>query len=215
MLLLVCPKKYSTVMPSACKVYELGEVSKLPSMREALEASAKGEKPVSVKFAALEGSGSSLRGAVKLADEGREVAFEIFGFRGKLFLLVSAGKRVARKVAKTIFELTGTEIREAEIPPHKFRLLLEGGVVKLVIFDMVRVPGLRRVMLTGDAVSDTEMFRELSQTCVIKYVVFEDREGVLLGVSDSFSVVAFTKLSGGELLELAKERLLPLAAGEL
>jgi hypothetical protein len=58
------------------------------------------------------------------------------------------------------------------------------------------------------------MFKELFQACVIKYVVFEDREGILLGVSDSFSVVAFSRLSGEDFLELVKEKLLPLAAGE-
>jgi len=201
-------------MPSACKVYELGEVSKLLSIREALEAGAKTEYPDGVKLTVLEGSRTSLRGAAELVGEGRRVAFEIFGFRGKLFLLVSAGKKVARRIAKVISELTGVEVREAAIPSRKLEVLLAEGVVKLVMFDMVRIPGLRRVILTGDAVSDTEMFKELFQACVIKYVVFEDREGILLGVSDSFSVIVFSRLVGKDLLELVKEKLLPLAVEE-
>jgi len=207
-------KEYEIVMPSACKVYELGDVSKLPLIREALEAGAKSERSDSIKLAVLESSRTSLRGVAELAGEGHKVAFEIFGFRGKLFLLVPAGKKVARRVAKAISELTGVEVREAVLPSRKLEVLLAEGVVKLVIFDMVRIPGLRRVMLTGDAVSDTEIFKELFQACVIKYVVFEDREGILLGVSDSFSVVAFSRLAGEDLLELVKEKLLPLAAGE-
>jgi len=201
-------------MPSACKVYELGEVSKLLSIREALEAGAKTEYPDGVKLTVLEGSRTSLRGAAELVGEGRRVAFEIFGFRGKLFLLVSAGKKVARRIANVISELTGVEVREAAIPSRKLEVLLAEGVVKLVMFDMVRIPGLRRVILTGDAVSDTEMFKELFQACVIKYVVFEDREGILLGVSDSFSVIVFSRLVGKDLLELVKEKLLPLAVEE-
>jgi len=191
-------------MPSACKVYELGEADKLPLLREALKP---GAEAAGAKLTLTESGGLSLRGVAELA--GRAVVFEVFGFKGKLYLIVAAGKKLARRVAAGVAEAAGLDAREVEVPSRRISGLCEGRVVKLVVFGMVRVPGLRRVMLTGDAVSDTDIYRELSQLSEVKYAVFEDESGVLLGVSDRLSVVAYSKLTDEELIELVKERLLP------
>lgn len=197
-------------MPSVCKVYELEGAKDLPTVLEALK---EGEAPASVELRLLETSGVRARGVVKLAEAGRSVSFEIFGFKGRLFLLVAAGKRIARRIAGTISKLARVEPLEVKVPPQRLRALYEEGVVKLVVFDMVRVPGLRKIVLTGDAVSDTEIFRDLSRTCEVRYVVFEDKSGLLLGVSESLTVVSLSKMPEEELMELVKEKFLPLAVG--
>jgi len=196
-------------MPSACKVYELGEAGKLQLLREVLKA---GVETVDVKLTLTGATGLGLKGVAEFAGGRRAVAFEVFSFRGRLYLIVAAGKRLARKVAARIAEVAGLDAREVEVTSRKISVLCEGRVVKLVVFEMVRVLGLRRVMLTGDAVSDTEVYRDFSQLSEVKYVVFEDENGALMGISNRFSVVAFSKLTGEELIELVKEKLIPLVA---
>jgi len=199
-------------MPIACKVYELGESGKLALLREALRD---GVEAVDMKLTLTEATSLSLRGIAELVGRRRSVVFEAFSFRGKLYLIVAAGKKLARKVAARIAEAAGVDAREAELASRKISRLCEGRVVKLVVFGMVKVPGLRRVMFAGDAVSDTDIFKDFSRLGEVKYVVFEDESGALLGVSDSFSVVMFSKSTEEELIELVKEKLLPLAAEEL
>ncbi|MCS7104545.1 MAG: hypothetical protein NZ954_03155 [Thermofilaceae archaeon] len=168
-----------------------------------------------LKLRSLDKVGTRLRGIVDLPPDGRQFKFEILGFRGRIFLLIASGRKRAQQLARFLSRLIEGELLEVKVPSRRLRELYQEGVVKLVVFDMVRIPGLRRVVLTGDAVSDTNMYKEFADVCETRYVLFETREGVLLGVSDSCSVVALSSLTDDELFELVKDRILPLLATPL
>lgn len=185
-------------MPLACTVYEL--------VGKGLE----GVVEVLRKEGILEARGSVGASGVAELPGDSKVPFEVYSFRGKLFLIVLAGRRRAARVARRIAELAGVEVQEVRVRPEKFLYLFEGSVVRLVVFDMVRVPGLRRIVLTGDAVSDTELYREFFESCEVKYVLFQTGEGLALGVSSSGTLVALSRLTSEELLTLVKENLVPL-----
>ncbi|RLF02242.1 MAG: hypothetical protein DRK00_10275, partial [Thermoprotei archaeon] len=137
--------------------------------------------------------------------------FEFFIYRGRTLLIVMAGGRRARRVARVLSDRLGAEALEARIPPERLkRLQEEGGLVRLVVFDMPRIPGLRRITLAGDSVADTEPYREYSSVSDVRYMVFEAEEGLVVGVSTSCAVVAFSRITEEEFLEFVKERVVPL-----
>ncbi|MEM0225313.1 MAG: hypothetical protein QXP94_02680 [Thermofilaceae archaeon] len=187
-------------MPLACKVYELKGTT-LDRIIEALEEGSPG--------VAARRTGTGAVGSVELA-EGLKVPFEIYNFRGKPFLIVFAGRRRAAKAARMLSRLANVEVLEVTLRPEKVLDAFAGSVIKLVVFDMVRVPGLRRVVLSGAAVSDSELYKEFAATSEIRYVLFQTSEGLVLGVSNSCTIVALSKISAEDISSTVKEYLLPL-----
>lgn len=193
-------KIFAEEMPSACKVYELSRAT-LDSVIEVLE------KASSVVTLRRTSTGAS--GFIQLA-EGLRIPFEIYIFRGRVYLIVMAGKRKAAKVARNLSKLVNINVIEINLQPEKFLNLYAGSVIKLVVFDMVKAPGLRRVVLSGAAVSDSELYKELAELGEIRYVLFQTGEGQVLGISDTCTIVALSKLAEEDLLATVKENLLPV-----
>jgi len=187
-------------MPSVCRVYELIG-AELEGVTEALKRAGILSKR----------SGAAISGDLELQG-GLKVPFEIFSFRGKLFLMVLAGGKRALRVARKVAEVAGADVQEVRLNVKRLLELYGESVVKVVAFDMVRVPGLRKVILTGESVSDTPLFKELFETCEIRYAMLRTGEGHVIGVSSSGAVVALSRLSDEELLSFVKETLLPLAS---
>lgn len=187
-------------MPLACKIYELVR-ARVEDVIKALESSE------SVK--STRRSGTGFFGTFKLPD-GSQVRVEIFIFRGRAFLIVLAGKRKAAKVAKLITHITGVSVIDAEVNPMHFLNLFSSSVVKVAVFDMIRRPGLRRIVLTGDAVSDTDLYREFAERSRARYILFQTSEGWVLGISDSGSLVFLSSIAEENILKTVKEMLLPL-----
>ena len=188
-------------MPLACKIYELVGVRTEDAIR-ALELN---ESVATIARTSYSGFIFTF----KLPD-GSPVRIEICVFRGRTFLIVLAGRRRAEKAAKLIANAVGAGVTDAEVDPLRFMNLFKGSVVKVAVFDMVRKLGLRRVVLAGDAVSDTDLYKEFAESYKIRYVLFQTGEGSVLGISDSGSLVVLSRITEEDILRTVKETLLPL-----
>ena len=220
-------------MPLTCRVYELDKFIEADELLEELRGFEEvrveevGGRGYEVGYRVLElerregGVGGVLedsrilvveyRGEKLAVPSSSRTRFEFFTYRGRTLLIVLAGGRRARRVARLLSDHLGAEALEARIPPERLRRLQEeGGLVRLVVFDMPRIPGLRRITLAGDAVTDTEPYKEYSSVSDVRYVVFEAEEGMLVGVSTSCAVVAFSRVTVEEFLDFVKDRIVPL-----
>ncbi|MEM1508906.1 MAG: hypothetical protein QXN22_04660 [Thermofilaceae archaeon] len=133
----------------------------------------------------------------------------IISFRGHTYLLAFASKKIVSKIAKSIADVLGVEVSTIVIQQSKLRKIYEGKTIKLVVFDMVRVPGLRKVTLSGSSVADTDAFREYISVCEVSYVLFEWM-GFIVGISVSGTVVCLSKIDEEVFFKLIEEELIPL-----
>jgi len=221
-------------VPLACKVYELDEplsasevMARLRGFKRVKVERVEGEEvEVGIRVFNLERSVGGVRGVFEesstLIVEYRDrrlavphsilTRFEFFRYRGRTLLIVLAGKRRADRIARTLSDPLGVEILDARIPSGKLRELHERrpGSARMVVFETLRLPGVKRLTLYGDAVSDTEVYREYSSVGETRYVVFEAGGGLVVGVSTSCTIVAFSRIEEEDFVEFVKEVIIPL-----
>ena len=189
-------------MPLACTIYEVVGARELREVAGRLA-----ERGLEI----TDESPARVRGIAELPD-GARARFALYAFRGRIFLVAMAGRRLAARVARLISQAASVELVEVRVDPLRFMQLYEGAVVKVAVFDMVRALGLRHVVLIGDAVSDSDAYREHLGAGRLKYVLFQTGRGLVLGVSESGIVIALSRLGEDELLSIVEGELLPLAA---
>lgn len=208
-------------MPLTCRVYELSKQLSLKEISEKLEHARwtvrilgnetenRGYRIISVERG--EGHLTALL-EIQAGDQRleRKLKFRFINFRGRTYLLALASKSIVDKIARSIADFLGVEVSIVVIQQSKLRKIYERKTIRLIVFDMVRVPGLRKVTLSGSSIADTDAFREYISVCEVSYVLFEWM-GLMVGISVSGTVVCLSKVDEEAFLKLIEEELIPLA----
>ncbi|MHB9301410.1 hypothetical protein [Thermofilum pendens] len=161
---------------------------------------------VEVYQEALDLDGESLVVPVK-----RRVRFAFVEYKGSLYLLVFAGRRLASRVAELLSENiygSGGEIYGTYLSPEALRRIYGGKEVRQVVFESAEGRGLRTAVLYGEDLASA-LGEEFARNRSEKYVVYRDDAGVF-GVSRNGVVVCFSPLTLEEIIEYLSEEVLPL-----
>jgi hypothetical protein len=152
-----------------------------------------------------------------------EAPFWVRPYNGRTFLVVVAPSvargvkklltnNVANKVSEILFGVTGA-IVEVRIPDETLVNLHESNprATRLIWFDDVDIPGVNKLCLAGESLSDTNLYRDYLNHGNIWYVVFGiKKRGITVGVTRSCVVTLFSKLTVEEFVQCVTEDLLTL-----
>jgi hypothetical protein len=152
-----------------------------------------------------------------------EVLFWITPFQDRRFLIVSApsvargvkkllSNHVANNLSDILFNTIGA-IVEVRISSETLAALHESNpqATNLIWFDDVDIPGVNKLCLAGQGLSDTQLYRDYLNHGKIWYVVFEiKKRGVTVGITRSCVVTLFSKLTFEEFIQCVTEDLLTL-----
>ena len=154
-----------------------------------------------------------------------EVPFLFKRFRGRDFLIAVAPSKprgvkymladhAANKLSEILFIKRGA-IVEARIEHETLRRLHESNpqATRLIWFNQVDFPGVKKLALAGTSLADTPLYREYLEHSKIWYVVFEFRHReVTVGITRDCVVTAFGRLGRGEFLDYIVKDVLPLVS---
>ncbi len=152
-----------------------------------------------------------------------EALFWITSSQDRRFLIVSApsvargvkkllSNHVANSLSDILFGTIGA-IVEVRIPSETLVTLHESNpqATNLIWFDDVDIPGVNKLCLAGESLSDTNLYRDYLNHGKIWYVVFGiKKRGVTVGVTRSCVVTLFSKLTAEEFVQCVTEDLLTL-----
>ncbi|MEM2282570.1 MAG: hypothetical protein QXH26_03370 [Candidatus Hadarchaeales archaeon] len=164
------------------------------------------------------------RGAVEtLVTE--EVPFWIKRFGKRLFLLPLAPSKprgvkklltdyVANKLSEILFIKPGS-IVETYIPHQTLQRLHESNphATKLIWFDQVDIPGVKKLALAGTGLADTSLYREYLKHGKLWYIVFEVlKKGLVVGITRNSVITLFSRSSVEDFVGFIFEEVFPLIA---
>lgn len=154
-----------------------------------------------------------------------EVPFWFRRYKGRTFLTVLAPSKargvkklltnyVANKLSEILFIKAGG-IVEARIPHETLKKLHESNpqATKLIWFDNVDYPGVGKLALAGSGLADTKLYREYLQHGKIWYVVFETKEGLVVGITRNCVVTLFSRSELKDFISYIFDGILPLVSG--
>ncbi len=206
-------------MPLTCSIYALSKPLSLNEIAGKLEhaywsAQTLGSENISYRVASVEREEGYLTALLEVYANGRRLGrklkIRVLNFKGRTYLLALASRRIAGKIARSIAGFLSIEVSTVAFQQSKLREIYEGKTVRLIVFNMVRVPGLRKVTLSGSSVADTDVFREYIDVCEVGYVLFEWM-GATIGISASGTVVCLSKINEEAFLKLIEE-VIPMVA---
>jgi hypothetical protein len=119
---------------------------------------------------------------------------------------------VANSLSEILYGKVGF-IVESRIPNDVLRDLHESNpqATNLIWFDDVDIPGVKKLCLAGEGLSDTNLYKEYLDHGKIWYVVFEAKKrGVTVGITRSCVVTLFSRSTVDEFVQLLSEDLLGL-----
>ncbi|RLE78440.1 MAG: hypothetical protein DRJ52_10460 [Thermoprotei archaeon] len=155
------------------------------------------------------------RGEYRKVPVSKETKFFFTRREDKIFLIIGDRKLranfIANKFSKILFAKRGG-VLEATIAPQVLKSLYESrkSSVKVMFFDDVKIPNINKLSLYGDNVVDTNLYAEYLKYGKVWYIVFEYREGLIVGLTRNCVVTAFSKMSEEEFYRLVFEEILPL-----
>jgi len=152
-----------------------------------------------------------------------EAPFWIVPYSNRLFLIVLAPSvargvkklltgTVANKISQILFIQVGAVV-EVNITSETLRELHEANpaATKLIWFDNVDIPGVKKLCLAGSDVADTSLYKEYLRHGQIWYVVFEaQRRGIVVGITRNCTVTLFSKSTINELIQYIQQDILKL-----
>jgi len=134
----------------------------------------------------------------------------------RIYLIVLEKKAMANNIAnmmsKILFIAAGS-IVEAKIEPKTLKRFHEQNPedTKVMFFDGVDIPNINKLSLYGSGLADTALYNEYSSRGSIWYMVFKSRRyGIVVGVTRSSVVTAFSEVKEAEFLSYIKEEVFPL-----
>jgi len=150
-----------------------------------------------------------------------EAPFWIRSINGKNYLIILAPS-VARGVKKLLSSHVALRLSfilfaesnlivETRISHNALRELHESNprATKLIWFDDVDLPGVKKLCLAGTGLADTELYKDYLTHGKIWYVVFEvQKYSIVIGISRDFSVTLFTQGTIREFTEYILNELL-------
>ncbi|MDK2464485.1 MAG: hypothetical protein QI223_06920 [Candidatus Korarchaeota archaeon] len=156
------------------------------------------------------------REGVRYEVSARVIPFIMFWTDSGPMLLILAKRPKANAAASLLSNallLGSGGIVEAKISHETLRELHESNpeAAKVVYFDQVDLPNIRKLSLFGEALADTNLYQEYLKHGKIWYVVFEDREwGLTVGVTRNCVVTVFTATEVENFVRYVMERIVPL-----
>lgn len=152
-----------------------------------------------------------------------EVPFWIKRYKGRTFLIVLAPSKargvkklltdyVANKLSEILFIKTGA-IVESHITHETLRKFHESNprATKLIWFDQVDIPGVKKLALAGSGLADTPLYRNYLEHGRLWYIVFEVvKRGLVVGITRNSVVTLFSKASVGEFINFVSEEVIPM-----
>jgi len=161
-------------------------------------------------IASLNYKGEILRTPISL-----RTLFEFHPYRERLMLIVAAKKNRANRIASlfsSILSARKTGVLEALIPHENLKAFYEEkkSSAKVVFFDNIRIPGVRKLSLYGDQLANTALYNEYLKLGKVWYVVFEAEEGIVVGVTRNCVITFFSKIDYDDALKFIEEKILPL-----
>jgi len=152
----------------------------------------------------------------KLVTKTMEAPF-LFAKEGdRIYLIVLEKKKVANNIAnmmsKILFISAGS-ILEAKIAPETLKKFHEANPedTKVIFFDDVDIPNISKLSLYGSVLADTALYNDYCTHGNIWYMVFKSRHyGIVVGVTRSAVVTAFSEIQPPDFLTYIKEEVFPL-----
>jgi hypothetical protein len=152
-----------------------------------------------------------------------EVPFWIKRYKGRTFLLALAPSKargvkklltdyVANKLSEILFIKTGA-IVESRITHETLRKFHESNprATKLIWFDQVDIPGVKKLALAGSGLADTKIYHDYLEHGQLWYIVFEVvKRGLVVGITRNSVVTLFSKASVGEFINFVSEEVIPM-----
>jgi hypothetical protein len=152
-----------------------------------------------------------------------EVPFWIKRYKGRTFLIVLAPSKargvkklltdyVANKLSEILFIKTGA-IVESRITHETLRKFHESNprATKLIWFDQVDIPGVKKLALAGSGLADTKIYHDYLEHGQLWYIVFEVvKRGLVVGITRNSVVTLFSKASVGEFINFVSEEVIPM-----
>jgi len=143
-----------------------------------------------------------------------EAPFEFYERGERLFLIVEAKKSRANRVAGLLSQIIADKknaIVEAYLPHEALKALHEEnpGGTRVIFFDDVKLPGVKKLSLYGEQLADTRLYQEYLKLGKIWYVVFETEDGLVVGVTRNCVVTVFSRVDPEIALDVVKEKIIP------
>ena len=152
-----------------------------------------------------------------------EAPFWIKKYRDRLFLIVIAPS-VARGVKKLLTNYIANKLSrilfikphvivEITIPHETLKTLHESNpeATKLIWFDQIDIPGIQKLCLAGQDLTDTKLYHQYLQHGRIWYVVFTvQKRRLVIGITRNFVITLFSKCTTDDFINYTIEDLLTL-----
>ncbi|MEM4610670.1 MAG: hypothetical protein QW190_07270 [Thermoproteota archaeon] len=139
-----------------------------------------------------------------------------FVFRRRVFLIVLEKKPVANMVAnmfsQVIFLKSG-RIVEARISPEVMLNYHNSNsdAAKVVFFDDVDIPNIKKLSLYGPSLANTSLFTEYLKHGNIWYIVIAHRKtGLVAGITRDAVVTIFSRIDPASFIRFCIEEIIPL-----
>lgn len=134
----------------------------------------------------------------------------------KLLLTILEKKQkannIANQLSKILFITTGN-IVEARIPPETLKKFHEENYedAKVIFFDDVDIPNIKKLSLYGSELSDTSLYIDYSTHGKIWYVVVKSKKyGYVVGVTRNAVITVFSRIGEDEFINYIVNEIYPL-----
>ncbi|MEM2210578.1 MAG: hypothetical protein QXW83_01325 [Nitrososphaerales archaeon] len=134
----------------------------------------------------------------------------------KLLLTILEKKQkannIANQLSKILFITTG-HIVEARIPPEILKKFHEENYedAKVIFFDDVDIPNIKKLSLYGSELSDTSLYIDYSTHGKIWYVVVKSKKyGYVVGVTRNAVITVFSRIGEDEFINYIINEIYPL-----
>lgn len=138
------------------------------------------------------------------------------GQKGRTILTIMEKKaranNIANQLSKILFITTG-KIVEVRIEPARFERFHEENVedTKIIFFDDVNLPNIKKLSLYGSALGNTTTYLEHLKHGKIWYIVLKSkRHGAVVGVTRNGVVTIFSKATKEEFIDYVKQEIIAL-----
>ncbi len=156
------------------------------------------------------------RGEEKKVPVTRESKLFFKRYKDIIYLIILEKKLlanyIANKVSEALFIKIG-EVVEAQITHEVLKALHETNpeASKVIFFDNVDIPNIKKLSLYGDALTNTSLYTMYLEHGKIWYVVFEfTKYGYIVGITRNCVLAMFSNIDEEQFIQFIYKEILPL-----
>lgn len=145
-----------------------------------------------------------------------EAPFTFDVYKGRTFLTVYEKKNrannIANEISKAVFMSLG-QVVEARISPETLKNFHEQNFedTKIIFFDDVDIPNIKKLSLYGSALGITSLYNEYLEHGKLWYTVIKSKKyGYIVGITRNCVVTVFSKIELPEFKSYIRGEILPL-----